>query len=83
MVAMITAEPTVLSLELHGEEGDRSWSSPKRRRHVFELDGLKADSRYGFSVLDEAGAELDRGSFRSAPDRDDAEVKFAVVGDSG
>lgn len=83
VVAMITPEPRSLSLELRGEEGDRRWSSPSRRRHVFELDGLRADSRYGFSVLDEAGKELDRGSFRSAPDRDNAVVKFAVVGDSG
>ncbi len=84
VVAMITAEPTELYLELEGEDGGRRrLASKRRRRHVFELENLGADQVYRYEVLDSDGVELDRGSFRSAPDRDDSKIRFALVGDSG
>ena len=84
VVAKITAEPTELFLELEAEDGgSRRLHSSRRRRHVFELENLGADQVYEYAVLDSDGVELDRGSFRSAPDRDDSRIRFALVGDSG
>ena len=53
------------------------------RRHVFEVEGLQAGSEYDYSITDESGAVLQQGSFTTAPDRDAALVRFAVLGDSG
>lgn len=86
VVAMTTAAPEVLGIRVVDESGavvaafaDRT----PRRRHEFAIEGLKAAHVHHFSVHDAAGEAVEHGRFRTAPEDDEAKVRFAVVGDSG
>ncbi len=86
IVAMITRQPERLMLAVINA-GGQPIAVPAEaepvRRHRFRLSGLRAAQVYRYRVLDEAGSERDAGAVRTAPDADDAPVRFAVVGDSG
>lgn len=90
VVAMVTAGVEQLSLELTDADGkplpDRpavTAEATPRRRHAFALAGLEPSRSYSYRVLDERGAERDRGTVRTPPAADAEKVRFAVVGDSG
>ncbi|MBZ0149895.1 MAG: metallophosphoesterase [Planctomycetes bacterium] len=55
--------------------------SAGRRRHRLQFPGLRPDTAYRFEL--EVDGAKEAGSFRTAPDSDEAKVRFAFLGDSG
>ena len=60
-------------------------SNGARRRHAFEIEGLRPGTEYDYEVLDASGSVIDAGGFVTPPPagQDGDEVTFAIVGDSG
>ena len=56
-----------------------------RRRHLFRMTGLLADTSYVYEIRDQAGAKTKTasGEFRTATPPGQGKVRFAVFGDSG
>ncbi|MBK8975811.1 MAG: metallophosphoesterase [Planctomycetes bacterium] len=77
------AEARGLVVRTGDEVVQRVAAGEARTEHRFPLRGLSPATRYDYELVDAAGQRLDRGSFRTMPDRDDASVRFAVLGDSG
>jgi len=86
VVAMITAEPTQLTCIVRDPAGQVVGTVPDplhRRRHAMRIAGLRPGLEYSYALVQASGDEVDRGSFRTAPVDDRAEVRFAFLGDSG
>lgn len=86
VVALITAAPTQLTCQVRDPSGTvvATVQGPEhRRRHALQLTGLRPATKYGYVVQTAAGAEVDRGTVRTAPTDDRADVRFAFLGDSG
>jgi hypothetical protein len=87
VVAMITAAPTQLTCLVHDAAGGvvgTVQGPPNRRRHALRITGLRPATEYGYTLLGSvSGDEIDRGSVKTAPGDDRAEVRFAFLGDSG
>lgn len=84
-VAMITAGPTQVWCTVKDARGDvvqRVEGSPDRRRHAVRIAGLRPETTYTYELATAQG-EIETGSIRTAPDRDDAPVHFDFLGDSG
>ncbi|MCK5941277.1 MAG: metallophosphoesterase [Planctomycetes bacterium] len=83
-IARILAEPGQLHLTVTDADGEvvASAHGDARRRHALRVEGLQPGTRYEYELATRDGGSA-RGSFRTAPARDDAPVRFAFCGDSG
>jgi acid phosphatase len=86
VVARIDPAPRQLGIWVR--EGDRNvfehGEPSAQRRHAFAITGLRPGSAYNWTMADLATGDLvDEGVFATAPERDDAPVRFCAVGDSG
>jgi len=84
-IGLIAAHPVVATATLFdgrgGVVGKREAPRPVRR-HEFSFDGLSPGTNYDFTI-DCGDGCVERGSVRTKPVRDDAEVRLAFLGDSG
>ena len=83
-VAKITAGPTRATCTVF-EVGGATVAhveAPAQRRHALRVTGLRPGTEYAYEFAVDGG-EVERGRIRTAPDRDDAPVHFAFLGDSG
>ena len=83
-VSRVLSEPRAQRLVVRDETGAvvAEVESPAQRRHALRATGLSPAASYRYELIGEGGA-AEAGTFRTAPGRDDAPVRFAFCGDSG
>lgn len=85
-VAVITDGAKTLELEVWDPSGrgPSRFAGPHHGvRHAFEVSGLPPERAYRYKVTGPSGEVVGEGGFRTPPRRDDALVRFQVVGDTG
>ncbi|MEC7585076.1 MAG: metallophosphoesterase [Planctomycetota bacterium] len=89
VVAMATGRQQDLRLQLKRRDGDAASvrevadDANAGLRHQFVIEELQPGSDYQYAVLGSSDDVVAEGSFTTAPDNDEAPVRFAVFGDSG
>jgi hypothetical protein len=83
-VARVLAAPSEQRLQVRDAAGAvvADVESPRQRRHMLRAAGLQPEAQYSYELTGADGA-VEVGTFRTAPARDAALVRFAFCGDSG